>query len=88
MINLETPPSIEDEVALGWEPGMLAMLAVENVRRALSWPAARLRDALLRDAGSLAAGLTIADIEDIAGGALAECDGLRRRVAISPCSVC
>ena len=69
---------------------MLAMLVVENVRRALSWPAARLRDALLRDAGLrfVASGFTIADIEDMAGGALDECVGLRRRVAMSPCSVC
>ena len=73
-MNLETPPSIEDEVAWvwGWLPGVLAnlMLEVESVRRALSCPAARLREEALRDAELV--GLAMAEIEDMAGGALAE----------------
>jgi hypothetical protein len=70
-MNRETPPSIEEEVAVAWFPlGMLPspMVEEEKLRRAPS--AARLIEEALRDAESV--GLAIAEIEDMAGGALAE----------------
>ena len=85
MMNLETPPSIEDDVAPVWPPGIWGRprLDEENVRRAASRPLARVRE-VLREVES--DGLAIAEMEDMAGGALAECEGVRRRFAISPWS--
>lgn len=72
-MNRETPPSIEDDVAWVWLPDMLApRFDVEKFRRAPSWPEAKkdaLREAELRGDGFCSA---IAEIEDMAGGALAE----------------
>lgn len=84
MMNRETPPSIDDDVPWARPPGVFASVVVEEDRgrRKPSWPAILVNDAF-REIVSTGAGFTVADIEDIAGGALAECDGLNKRAVMS-----
>lgn len=74
---------MEDEVAWVWLLGMLAVarFEVEKFRRAPSLPARLTDEELPRWEASV--DFAMAEIEDMAGGALAECDGLRMRFAIS-----
>lgn len=72
-MNLDTPPSIDDEVACVWFPGVLAKAGFGegNMRREPSWPAFRLFSEAVREmAVSIAVGLAmaIADMEDMVGG--------------------
>lgn len=74
LIKRETPPSIEDEVAWAGVPGVLAMGGFEDERgrRRPSGPVAMLVREVLREMESTAVGFTVAEMEDMAGGALAE----------------
>jgi hypothetical protein len=85
-MNLDTPPSIDEDVALVCDIGVLACatLAEEMGRRKPSWPDFKFVSEAFLDTVSTGAGMAVADIDDIAGSALAECDGLKRRAAISP----
>ncbi len=84
LINLDTPPSIEEDPPVAGVVGVpeCAMLA-DSGRRTPSGPEAKFVKDVFLDIVSTGAGVAVAEIEDIAGGALAECDGLRRREAIS-----
>lgn len=80
-MNLETPPSIEEDACV-WAPGVIPRVVEEDgVRRVPFWPAAKFESEVFRGM-SEAVGLAVADMDDIAGGAFAESDGLRIRAAI------
>ena len=81
MIKRDTPPSMEEEVAWvgpeAWRAGVVAW--EDEVGRRPSVPALRVDREVFRASASTTAGLAVAEMDDMAGGALAASEGVRRR---------
>ena len=77
----DTPPSIDDEVACGVRAGI--DVGADESWRSAPWLEARLVKDSFRREVSTVVGVPMADIEDMAGGALDIRDWLSNRFAIS-----